>query len=107
MIDLKDTANISTGGTAEDVTDLVHPDNVFLAERVARLMDLDICGIDIMTPDVSKSIATTKGAVLEVNAGPGLRMHLAPTAGRPRNVAAPSWICCTLRVLLHGFRLWP
>lgn len=89
VLDLKDTANISTGGTAEDVTDLVHPDNVFLAERVARLMDLDICGIDIMTPDVAQPITATHGAVLEVNAGPGLRMHLAPTVGRGRNVAAP------------------
>jgi len=89
VLDLKDTANISTGGTAEDVTDLVHPDNVFLAERVARLMDLDICGIDIMTPDVAQPIAATRGAVLEVNAGPGLRMHLAPTIGRGKNVAAP------------------
>lgn len=89
ILDLKDTANISTGGTAEDVTDLVHPENVFLAERVARLMDLDICGIDIMTPDVARPITATNGAVLEVNAGPGLRMHLAPTTGRPRNVAAP------------------
>jgi cyanophycin synthetase len=89
VLHLKDTANISTGGTAEDVTDLVHPDNVFLAERVARLMDLDICGIDIMTPDVAQPITATKGAVLEVNAGPGLRMHLAPTVGKGRNVAAP------------------
>lgn len=89
VLDLKDTANISTGGTAEDVTDLVHPENVFMAERVARLLDLNICGIDVMTPDVAQPIAATRGAVLEVNAGPGLRMHLAPTIGRPRNVAAP------------------
>jgi cyanophycin synthetase len=89
VLDLKDTANISTGGTAEDVTDRVHPDNVFLAERVARLMDLDICGIDIMAADISVPIVKGNGAVLEVNAGPGLRMHLAPTVGRPRNVAAP------------------
>jgi cyanophycin synthetase len=89
VLDLKDTANISTGGTAEDVTDLVHPENVFMAERVARLLDLNICGIDVMTPDVTKPIAKTNGAVLEVNAGPGLRMHLAPTLGRARNVAVP------------------
>lgn len=89
ILDLKDTANISTGGTAEDVTDRVHPDNVFLAERVARLMDLDICGIDIMAADITVPIVKGNGAVLEVNAGPGLRMHLAPTVGRARNVAAP------------------
>ena len=86
---LKDTANLSTGGTAEDVTDIVHPDNVEMAERISRIIDLDICGIDIMTTDISKPLQETGGAVLEVNAGPGFRMHLAPTTGLPRNVAAP------------------
>ena len=86
---LKDTANLSTGGTAEDVTDIVHPSNVFMAERISKIIDLDICGIDVMTTDISKSLEDTGGAVLEVNAGPGFRMHLAPTSGLPRNVAAP------------------
>ena len=86
---LKDTANLSTGGTAEDVTDIVHPANVFMAERISKIIDLDICGIDIMTTDISKPLSETGGAVLEVNAGPGFRMHLAPTEGLPRNVAAP------------------
>ncbi|MCB0437793.1 MAG: cyanophycin synthetase [Mangrovimonas sp.] len=86
---LKDTANLSTGGTAEDVTDIVHPSNVFMAERISKIIDLDICGIDIMTTDISKPLSETGGAVLEVNAGPGFRMHLAPTTGLPRNVAAP------------------
>jgi cyanophycin synthetase len=86
---LKDTANISTGGTADDVTDEVHPKNVFLAERVARLMNLDICGIDVMVEDIAKPITEQSGAVLEVNAAPGLRMHLAPASGLPINVAAP------------------
>ena len=86
---LKDTANLSTGGTAEDVTDIVHPANVSMAERISRIIDLDICGIDIMTTDITKPLAETGGAVLEVNAGPGFRMHLAPTEGLPRNVAAP------------------
>ena len=86
---LKDTANISAGGTSTDVTDCVHPDNVFLAERVARLFDLDICGIDIVTTDVSVPLTESKGGIIEVNAGPGLRMHTNPTVGRPRNVAAP------------------
>jgi cyanophycin synthetase len=89
VLDLKDTANISTGGTAEDVTDRVHPDNVFLAERVARLLDLDICGIDLMARAIDEPIVKNSGAILEVNAGPGLRMHLAPTVGKPMNVAAP------------------
>lgn len=86
---LKDTANLSTGGTAEDVTDIVHPANVFMAERISKIIDLDICGIDVMTSDISKPLEETGGAVLEVNAGPGFRMHLAPTEGLPRNVAAP------------------
>lgn len=85
---LKDTANLSTGGTAEDVTDIVHPDNIFMAERISKIIDLDICGIDIMTTDISKPLKETDGAVLEVNAGPGFRMHLAPTTGLPRNVAS-------------------
>ena len=89
MLILKDTANLSTGGTAEDVTDIMHSSNVFMAERIARLIDLDICGIDVMTSDISKPLEETGGAVLEVNASPGFRMHLAPTQGLPRNVAAP------------------
>jgi len=84
---LKDTANLSTGGTAEDVTDLVHPYNIFMAERIARIVGLDICGIDIMTTDIGQPLPETGGAVLEVNAGPGFRMHLAPADGLPRNVA--------------------
>ncbi len=87
MLKLKDTANLSTGGTAEDVTDFVHPYNIFMAERIARIIGLDICGIDIMTEDIGKPLPETGGAVLEVNAAPGFRMHLAPASGLPRNVA--------------------
>jgi cyanophycin synthetase len=83
---LKDTANLSTGGTAKDVTDIVHLENVLLAERIAHLIGLDICGIDIMAPDVSTPISKNGGAVLEVNAAPGLRMHIAPSEGKPRAV---------------------
>jgi cyanophycin synthetase len=86
---LKDTANLSTGGTAEDITDIVHPSNVSMAERISKIIDLDICGIDVITTDITKPLSETGGAVLEVNAGPGFRMHLAPTKGLPRNVAAP------------------
>jgi len=86
---LKSTANISTGGTATDVTDQVHPHNVFMAERIARIIGLDVCGIDIMTDDISVPISENGGAILEVNAAPGFRMHLAPTEGLPRNVAEP------------------
>ncbi|TCZ65761.1 cyanophycin synthetase [Flaviaesturariibacter aridisoli] len=86
---LKSTANLSTGGTAEDITERVHPVNIRLFERVARIIGLDICGIDIMAPDLFTPIAENGGAVIEVNAAPGFRMHLEPTHGTPRNVAAP------------------
>jgi len=86
---LKATANLSTGGTSTDITDLVHPYNIFMCERIARLIGLDICGIDIMAPTITEPINENGGAVLEVNAAPGFRMHIAPTAGLPRNVAEP------------------
>ena len=86
---LKRTANLSTGGTSTDVTDFVHPDNVFMAERIARIINLDICGIDIMTPDISVPLDESGGAVLEVNAAPGFRMHISPAEGIARNVAEP------------------
>ncbi len=86
-LNLKNTANLSTGGTSEDVTDIVHSYNIFMAERIARIIGLDICGIDVMTTDISQPLPNTGGAVLEVNAGPGFRMHLAPALGLPRNVA--------------------
>jgi cyanophycin synthetase len=85
---LKETANLSTGGTATDVTDTVHPSNIRLFERIARIIGLDICGIDIMATDLTRPIKKTGGAVIEVNAAPGLRMHLQPSYGEPRNVAA-------------------
>ncbi|MGZ4043333.1 MAG: cyanophycin synthetase [Bacteroidia bacterium] len=85
---LKDTANISTGGTATDVTHLVHPANVFMAERIARLLNMDICGIDVMAHSVEEPITNENGGILEVNACPGFRMHLFPSKGKARNVAA-------------------
>lgn len=86
---LKPTANLSTGGTATDVTDYVHPANIVMCERIARVIGLNICGIDIMATDLSTPIGENGGAVLEVNAAPGFRMHLDPTEGLPRNVAEP------------------
>ncbi|GAB4092153.1 cyanophycin synthetase [Flaviaesturariibacter terrae] len=86
---LKSTANLSTGGTAEDVSDRVHPANIRLFERAARIIGLDICGIDIIAPDLSTAVTENGGAVIEVNAAPGFRMHLEPTHGQARNVAAP------------------
>lgn len=82
-------ANLSKGGTAEDVTDQLHPDVIKLAERVSKITDLDICGIDLMAETLTKPLAETGGVVLEVNAAPGFRMHLAPSKGTSRNVAKP------------------
>lgn len=89
VVFLKSTANLSTGGTSIDVTDLVHPQNVFICERIARVIGLDICGIDIMADNLTEPLTDNGGVVLEVNAAPGFRMHLAPSVGLPRNVAAP------------------
>lgn len=89
IVYLKSTANLSTGGTSIDVTDLMHPENVFLAERISRVIGLDICGIDIMAPNLTEPLSENGGVILEVNAAPGFRMHLAPAEGLPRNVAAP------------------
>lgn len=86
---LKGTSNLSSGGTATDVTDDVHPFNIFLAERIARLINLDICGIDIVSNNIKSPLNDRNGAVIEVNASPGFRMHLAPNQGISRNVAAP------------------
>ncbi len=86
---LKPTANLSTGGTATDVTDFVHPTNIFMAERIARIIGLNICGIDIMADNLSVPLSESGGSVLEVNAAPGFRMHLDPTEGLARNVAEP------------------
>lgn len=89
IVYLKSTANLSTGGTSIDVTDQVHPQNVFNCERISRIVGLDICGIDIMAQNLTEPLTETGGVILEVNAAPGFRMHLAPSEGLPRNVAAP------------------
>jgi cyanophycin synthetase len=86
---LKPTANLSTGGTSSDVTDEVHPANIFMFERIARIIGLDICGIDVMATDLRTPVAENGGAILEVNAAPGFRMHIDPAEGLPRNVAEP------------------
>ncbi|NBR07101.1 MAG: hypothetical protein EBT92_15235 [Planctomycetes bacterium] len=83
---IRKNANLSTGGTAKDVTDLVHPQVATLAISAARQLGLDISGVDIITSDISKPLAETNGAVVEVNAGPGLRMHLEPSEGQGRPV---------------------
>lgn len=89
IVYLKSTANLSTGGTSVDVTDLMHPENIFLSERISRVIGLDVCGIDIMAENLTQPLKENGGVILEVNAAPGFRMHLAPSEGLPRNVAAP------------------
>jgi cyanophycin synthetase len=86
LVPLKTTANLSTGGTSIDVTDRVHPANIELAERISQLVNLDIAGIDVVAPDVETPIAENGGGIVEVNAAPGFRMHLAPTEGKSRPV---------------------
>jgi cyanophycin synthetase len=86
---LRATANLSTGGIALDRTDEIHPETVWLAERVSRIIDLDVAGIDVVTTDITKPLSEADGVIVEVNAAPGLRMHIAPSQGVGRNVAAP------------------
>ena len=86
---LKSTANISSGGTATDVTDEVHPMVRSVCERVSRIINLDIMGIDIVAPTLRIPLHESGGGIVEVNAAPGLRMHLDPTHGKPRDIAGP------------------
>ncbi|MCG7599778.1 cyanophycin synthetase [Halomonas sp. McH1-25] len=86
VVYLKPTANLSTGGTATDVTDDVHPEVKYTAERIARLVGLDIIGIDLLAETLSRPLEEQSAAVVEVNAGPGFRMHLSPTHGTGRDV---------------------
>ena len=88
MAYLRATANLSTGGIAIDRTDDIHPENVWLARRVAKIIGLDIAGIDIVTPDITKPLGEVDGVIVEVNAAPGFRMHASPSVGLPRNVGA-------------------
>lgn len=86
---IRSTGNLSTGGTAIDLTDEVHPDNREMAMRAATAIGLDVAGIDFLTPDITRSYRDIGGAICEVNAAPGFRMHVAPTEGQPRDVAGP------------------
>jgi len=84
---LRNTANLSTGGTAIDLTDVVHPDNREMAVRAIRAVGLDVGGVDFLTADITESYKEVGGAIVEVNAAPGFRMHVAPSEGEPRDVA--------------------
>ena len=86
FVQLKLTGNMSTGGTSIDRTDDIHPDNAEIARQAAMVVGLDIAGIDFITEDIATSVRQAKGAIVEVNAGPGFRMHTHPTDGHPRHV---------------------
>ena len=83
---LRATGNLSTGGTATDLTDLVHPDNIAMAVRAVKAIGLDVGGVDFLSSDVTESYKEVGGAICEVNAAPGFRMHMAPSEGRARDV---------------------
>jgi len=84
---LRSTANLSTGGTAIDLTDVVHPDNREMAVRAVQAVGLDVGGVDFLTADITKSFKQVGGAIVEINAAPGFRMHVAPSEGEPRDVS--------------------
>ncbi len=87
VVFLRSTANLSTGGTAIDVTDLVHPDNRDMAVRAVKAIGLDVGGVDFLSSDISTSYKDNGAAICEINAAPGFRMHVAPSEGKPRDVA--------------------
>ncbi|MEN9936603.1 MAG: hypothetical protein RLZZ387_3182 [Chloroflexota bacterium] len=89
VVRLRTNANLSTGGTATDVTESVHPANARVAQLAAQIMGLDIAGIDVLCKDIRRPLTEQGGAIVEVNAAPGLRMHLHPTVGTPRDVGTP------------------
>ncbi len=89
VIYLRSTANLSTGGTATDVTDVIHPENREMAERAVRAVGLDVGGVDFLSRDITESYRKIGGGICEVNAAPGFRMHVAPSEGTARDVAGP------------------
>ncbi len=89
MVKLALTGNMSTGGISIDRTFDAHPDNVEIAEEAARLIGLDVAGIDFICPDIASPVRETGGAICEVNAAPGFRMHTHPTIGEPQYIAKP------------------
>ncbi|MCX7920775.1 MAG: cyanophycin synthetase [Clostridia bacterium] len=88
VVNLRENGNISTGGTARDCTAEIHPYNAVVAVKAAKAIGLDVAGIDMTIGDISIPLGDTNGAIVEVNAAPGLRMHLYPTEGEANNVAA-------------------
>jgi cyanophycin synthetase len=89
IVALRSTANLSTGGTATDVTDIIHPDNRDMAVRAVRAIGLDVGGVDFLSPNIAESYQRAGGGICEINAAPGFRMHVAPSEGTPRDAAGP------------------
>ncbi len=89
VVYLRSTANLSTGGTATDVTDIIHPDNRDMAVRAIKAIGLDVGGVDFLSDNIAESYQSHGGGICEVNAAPGFRMHVAPSEGTPRDVAGP------------------
>jgi cyanophycin synthetase len=89
MVKLTLTGNMSTGGSSIDRTDEAHPDNLQIAQEAARVVGLDVAGIDFIAPDIAESVRDTDGAIVEVTAAPDLRVHTHPTIGEPQYVAKP------------------
>ncbi|MEY4345862.1 MAG: hypothetical protein RL032_1694 [Pseudomonadota bacterium] len=87
-VNLRNNANLSTGGSATDVTDDVHPDVAARAVAAAHMVGLDICGVDVVCDSILRPLEEQGGGMVEVNAAPGLRMHLAPSFGKGRDVGA-------------------
>ena len=88
-IPVKSTSNVSTGGSTTDVTDDLHPDNAAVAGLAARIIGLDIAGVDLILPHISRSIWETGGGIIEINSGPGLVDHYNPVEGTPRDIGTP------------------
>ena len=89
VVYLRSTANLSTGGTATDVTDIIHPDKRDMAVRAVRAIGLDVGGVDFISTNIAESYKRIGGGICEVNAAPGFRMHVAPSEGTPRDAAGP------------------
>src|SRR5207248_11004839 len=86
VVFLRDNSNLSTGGTATDVTDQVHPDNAAIAVLAAQTIGLDIAGVDVVCESIKRPLAEQNGGIVEVNAAPGPRMHVYPSEGKTRSV---------------------
>lgn len=88
VVYIRDNANLSAGATANDITDIIHPETICQVERAVRLIGLDVAGVDLVVPDISEPLTVGYGAIIEINAAPGLRMHLHPSSGVARDIGA-------------------